>query len=39
MMRYMTDYETWLNALFLANPSQKNAPDLVWSGRPSGGVL
>ena len=28
---FMADYETWLNALFLANPSQKNVPDLVWA--------
>lgn len=31
IMDYMADFETWLNALFLANPSQKNAPDLVWA--------
>jgi thymidylate kinase len=31
MMTYMAGYETWLNGLFFANPSQKNAPDLVWA--------
>jgi thymidylate kinase len=31
MQAFMTDYETWLNALFLANPSQKNPPDLAWA--------
>jgi thymidylate kinase len=31
IMTYMAGYETWLNALFFYNPSQKNAPDPVWS--------
>src|SRR5262249_23810627 len=31
MNAYMADFETWLNALFLANPSQKNVPDPVWA--------
>jgi thymidylate kinase len=28
---YMGSFETLLNALFLANPSQKNVPDPVWA--------
>lgn len=31
VMAYMADFETWLNALFLGNPSQKNVPDLAWA--------
>jgi thymidylate kinase len=31
MTAYMANFETWLNALFLANPSQKNVPDPVWA--------
>ncbi len=27
---YMSRFETWLNALFLSNPSQRNTPDPVW---------
>ena len=27
---YMARFETWLNAVFLSNPSQRNAPDLAW---------
>jgi thymidylate kinase len=36
MTRYMASFETWLNSLFLANPSQKNVPDPVWAsgGQP-----
>ncbi len=30
MMSYMATWETPLNALFLANPSQKNVPDRAW---------
>lgn len=30
MTAYMAGWETPLNALFLSNPSQKNAPDRVW---------
>ena len=33
MMRYMASYETWPNALLLANPSQKNPPDPIWERR------
>jgi thymidylate kinase len=28
---YMADFETWANALFYANPSQKNPPDEIWA--------
>jgi thymidylate kinase len=31
MVGYMAGFETWLNGLFMANPSQKNAPDVVWA--------
>jgi thymidylate kinase len=31
MTSYMAGWETRLNALFLANPSQKNIPDRVWT--------
>jgi thymidylate kinase len=30
--RYMAGYETWLNGLFIANPSQRNEPDPIWMG-------
>ena len=29
-MLLMSRFETWGNALFLSNPSQKNTPDPVW---------
>jgi dTMP kinase len=32
---YMAGYETWLNALFFYNPSQKNPPDPVWLHGPA----
>ena len=35
MMSYMTRWETPLNALFLANPSQKNVPDRAWTAARS----
>ena len=28
---YMADFETWANALFYANPSQKNPLDEIWA--------
>jgi dTMP kinase len=28
---YMDNFETWLNAVFLSNPSQRNRADLAWS--------
>lgn len=31
IMDYMARYETRLNALFYANPSQKNTPDPIWA--------
>ena len=31
---FMSGYETWLNALFFYNPSQKNRPDPVWLATP-----
>ncbi|MBI2321229.1 MAG: nucleotidyltransferase family protein, partial [Chloroflexi bacterium] len=31
VMAYMADFETWLNALFLGNPGQKNVPDPAWA--------
>ena len=31
MLSYMARWETPLNALFLANPSQKNVPDRAWT--------
>ncbi len=30
MMTYMATFETWPNGLFMANPSQRNAPDRAW---------
>jgi thymidylate kinase len=30
-MAYMVDFETWLNGLFMANPSQNNLPDPTWA--------
>jgi len=30
IMSYMAGFETWVNGLFLANPSQNNVPDQVW---------
>jgi len=30
---YMGRFETWLNALFVSNPSQRNVPDPVWRRR------
>jgi thymidylate kinase len=35
MMSYMARWETGLNALFLANPSQKNVPDRAWTAARS----
>lgn len=31
MMGYMRGFETWLNSLFMANPSQRNVPDPAWA--------
>lgn len=31
IMAFMAGFETHLNALFYANPSQKNVPDRVWA--------
>lgn len=33
IMAYMEDFETWLNGVFRANPSQLNIPDPVWAQR------
>ncbi len=33
IMTYMARFETLLNALFYANPSQKNVPDKIWARR------
>jgi hypothetical protein len=32
IMTYMAGFETRLNALLWANPSQKNVPDPIWAG-------
>jgi thymidylate kinase len=31
IMAYMAHFETWLNGVFRANPSQMNRPDLAWA--------
>jgi thymidylate kinase len=31
IMHYMIDIDTWLGALFLGNPGQKNRPDGYWA--------
>ncbi|HET8632450.1 MAG TPA: nucleotidyltransferase family protein [Thermomicrobiales bacterium] len=38
IMTYMRGFETWRNALFLANPSQMNPPDRIWAGQGPGGA-